>query len=94
MMVEFDTDGQYPHNNAAECHTDAMIRSQINRSIERTIWEYQSSMELERKLRINQREGGELSRSVTLEKERKFRSFSFVVTFFLLTHFQREEEEE
>ena len=94
MMVEFDTDGQYPQNNAAECHTDAMIRSQINRSIERTIWEYQISMKLERKLRINQREGGKLSRSVTLEKERQFRSFSFVVTFFLLTHFQREEEEE
>ena len=52
-------------------------------------------MKLERKIRINQREGGELSKwTVILEKERKFHSFSFVVTFFHLTHFQREVEEE
>ena len=73
MMMEIGTYDRYPINNAAECHTDMMTRSKINRPNERTIWDYPSSMKQERKLRINQREGEELSRwTVKLKRERKF----------------------
>ena len=51
------TYGQYPISIAAEYHYNTKARSQINPPNERNIWEYLRSMKLERKLRIDKREG-------------------------------------
>ena len=50
------TYGQYPINISAEYHHDTKARSLVNPPYERNIREHQSSMKLERKLGINQKE--------------------------------------
>ena len=47
---------QYPINIAAEYHHNTKPCSLVNPPYERNIWEHQSSMKLERKLGINQKE--------------------------------------